>query len=308
MNDGGNFTTKADITGSYQPDNSSPGTGRGTAIINGLNYVYYVIDGQHAQFMETDPDQVIAGTNAGEAVAQQIGTPNNTSAFNSSSFVFVMGGSDSSLSPFTRGGRFTATGGSVASILLDENDAGSSQSVPKSGVLSGGTITLDGDNSGRGTLTFTDTVNNTGTYRFVFYLSSATQGVIQDVTTVQVGGSCYASGCHGRHAAGTNRRAVYFGRPCNGILPSIGAAQTATAKKTLSGASRLPTRPRTASWTTTSLAWANSSLIRPSTVYSPSAEMVQAAQASTVPSWRDLAALQLSRSIISRTSPTPAQF
>lgn len=188
VNDGGNFTTKADITGSYQPDNNSPGTGRGTAIINGLNYVYYVIDGQHAQFMETDPDQVIAGTNAGEAVAQQIGTPNNTSAFNSSSFVFVMGGSDSSLSPFTRGARFTATGGSVAGILLDENDAGSSQSVPKSGVLSGGTITLDGDNSGRGTLTFTDTVNNTGTYSFVFYLNSATQGVIQDVTTVLVGG------------------------------------------------------------------------------------------------------------------------
>jgi hypothetical protein len=62
-------------------------------------------------------------------------------------------------------------------------------SVPSSGVLNAGTATLDGDGSGRGTFTFTDTVGNTGTYTFVFYLSSASQGVIQDVSTVMVNGA-----------------------------------------------------------------------------------------------------------------------
>lgn len=193
LNEGGNIVPKSPISGgSFATDSSNPGTGRGFATIGGVDYVYYVIDSQHVQFMGVDPDGAAPGTLAGEAVAQQIGVPNQTSSFTSGSFVFVMGGSDSSGSPFTRGGRFTANGGSVASILLDENDAGSPVSVPKSGVLSGGTITLDGDNSGRGTLTFTDTVNNTGTYSFVFYLSSATQGVIQDVTTVLVNNTATA--------------------------------------------------------------------------------------------------------------------
>jgi len=53
-------------------------------------------------------------------------------------------------------------------------------------LLNSGTITLDGDNSGRGTITFTDTVNHSGTFNFVFYLSSTSQGVIQDVSTVLV--------------------------------------------------------------------------------------------------------------------------
>ena len=189
LNEAGTFATKASISGgSFGTDNTNVGTGRGLATIGGVDYVYYVIDSQHVQFMGIDQDTAAPGTLVGEAVAQQTGVPNQTSAFSASSFVFVMGGSDSSLAPFTRGGRFTATGGSVASILLDQNDAGSALTVPSTGVLSGGTITLDGDNTGRGTITFTDTVSHTGTFSFVFYLSSATQGVIQDDTTVLIGG------------------------------------------------------------------------------------------------------------------------
>ncbi|MGB2637814.1 MAG: hypothetical protein WAN32_02580, partial [Candidatus Acidiferrum sp.] len=185
VNDNGTIISKAIISGGgYQTDTGDLGTGRGTATIGTSNYVYYVIDSQHVQLMETDLDLVVAGTNLGEAVAQQAGTPNSLTAFNGSSFVFEMGGSDANLNPFTRAGRLTATGGSLGSILLDQNDAGTSQSVPASGVLSAGTVTLDGDNTGRGTFTFTDTVNHTGTYTFVFYLNSATQGVIQDITTV----------------------------------------------------------------------------------------------------------------------------
>jgi len=189
VNDGGTIVPKAIISGGdYLTDSTNPGTGRGTASIGGRAFVYYVIDSQHVQLMETDGDEVNVGTIAGEAVAQQAGTPNSVTAFNSSSFVFVMGGSDTEGDPFTRGGRLTATGANLSGILLDQNDAGSVLTVPSTGVLSAGTITMDGDNSGRGTITFTDTVSHTGTFSFVFYLSSATQGVIQDVTTVQVGG------------------------------------------------------------------------------------------------------------------------
>ena len=184
INDNGTFVTKAQISGgSYMMDSSNPGTGRGTAIIGGLNYVFYVIDGQHAQFMETDPDLVTGGTNLGEAIAQT-SPPNNVSAFSDNSFVFVIGGS-SGVGPITRGVRLTATGGSLSAILLDEDSAGVETNLS---LLSSGTVTLDGDNSGRGTITFTDNIKNTGTYSFVFYLNSATQGVIQDVSTVLSGG------------------------------------------------------------------------------------------------------------------------
>ena len=174
VNDNGIVTAKAIISGgSFATDNSNPGTGRGVASLGGIDYVYYVIDGQHAQFMSIDEDTSAPGTLGGEAVAQQAGTPNDVTSFSSSSFVFVMGGSGEGV-PITRGGRFTATGGSLSSILTDFNDGGTVKSIP---LANSGTITLDGDNTGRGTITYTDSV---ATYSWVFYLSSATQGVIQD--------------------------------------------------------------------------------------------------------------------------------
>jgi hypothetical protein len=188
VNENGIFVTKASISGgSYATDNNHPGTGRGLAIISGLNFVYYVIDSQHVQFMGIDQDAAAPGTLLGEAGAQQAGTPINVSSFSNSSFVFVMGGTGAS-GPLARAGRLTATGANLSAILLDNNNAGAIITVPANGVLNAGTVTLDGDGSGRGTFTFTDTINNTGTYTFVFYLSSASQGVIQDVSTVLVNG------------------------------------------------------------------------------------------------------------------------
>ncbi len=188
VNDNGTFVTKAPILGgSYATDTTNLGTGRGLANIGGIDFVYYVIDGQHVQFMGIDQDAAAPGTLLGEASAQQAGTPNDVTAFNNSSFVFDMGGTGSS-GPLARAGRLTATGSNLSAILLDNNNAGTVKTVPPSGVLSAGTVTLDGDGSGRGTFTFTDTVSNTGTFTFVFYLSSATAGVIQDVSTVVSGG------------------------------------------------------------------------------------------------------------------------
>jgi hypothetical protein len=188
VNDNGNFTTKARIDGvGYATDNNNLGTGRGLATIGGLDFVYYVIDSQHIEFMGIDQDAAAPGTILGEAAAQQAGTPTDVTSFNSSSFVFVMGGTSAS-GPLARAGRLTATGANLSAIQVDNNNAGSVKTVPPTGVLSAGTVTLDGDGSGRGTFTFTDTVSNTGTFTFVFYLSSATQGVIQDVSTVVSGG------------------------------------------------------------------------------------------------------------------------
>jgi hypothetical protein len=188
VNENGDFITKASISGGgYETDPNYPGTGRGLATIGGLDFVYYVIDSQHVQFMGIDQDASAPGTILGEAIAQQAGTPVNVSSFSNSSFVFVMGGTGGS-GPLARAGRLTATGANLAAILLDNNNAGAIITVPSTGVLNAGTVTLDGDGSGRGTFTFTDTVNNTGTYTFVFYLSSATTGVIQDVSTVVSGG------------------------------------------------------------------------------------------------------------------------
>jgi hypothetical protein len=186
INDGGNIVTKASIAGGgYATDNTNLGTGRGLATIDGLDYVYYVIDSQHVQFMDIDTDLVNVGTNLGEGIAEQASSPTNVSSFSSSSFVFVLGGSNvTDLGPHTRAVRLTATGGVLSAILLDDNNEGTFVSVPATGVISAGTVTLDGDGSGRGTFTFTENASNT--FSFVFYLSSATQGVIQDVSTVQI--------------------------------------------------------------------------------------------------------------------------
>jgi hypothetical protein len=189
VNEAGTLITKAAISGgSYATDPNNPGTGRGTANIGGLDFVYYVIDNQDVVLMGIDLDAAAPGTIIGEASAQQAGTPTQTSSFNNSSFVFVVGGSSTTNgAPHTRGVRLTATGGALSAVVLDDNNAGVVTTIPATSVLGNGTVTLDGDGSGRGTFTFAQSASNT--FTFVFYLSSATQGVIQDVSLVQFNGS-----------------------------------------------------------------------------------------------------------------------
>lgn len=188
VNDAGALSGKTSISGgAYATDNANPGTGRGLANIGGLDFVYYVIDSRHVEFMGIDTDTAAPGTILGEATAQLAGTPNDVGSFNNSSFVFVMGGSNvTDAGPHTRAARLTATGGALSAILLDDNNEGSVTSVPATGVLNAGTVTLDGDGSGRGTFTFAQNASNT--FTFIFYLSSATEGVIQDVSSVTNGG------------------------------------------------------------------------------------------------------------------------
>jgi hypothetical protein len=100
--------------------------------------------------------------------------------------VFSLGGSSLSGAD-VRTGRATFSGGNLSNILMDDNNSsasgsGNSNPVPiPNGTLSSTTYAIDPSGNGRGTMTFTD--SKKGTYSFIFYLSSPTQGVIQDVST-----------------------------------------------------------------------------------------------------------------------------
>jgi hypothetical protein len=128
---------------------------------------------------------------AGDAL-QQTGTPTTTAAA-AGSFSFLIGGSSvfNVGGAIARGARFTTdASGAVTNIQLDDNNNGSITSVTTGTSISNAKFAIDTANpgSGRGTLTFTASGSpNAGMFNFVFYLASATQGVIQDTSNGVVG-------------------------------------------------------------------------------------------------------------------------
>jgi hypothetical protein len=156
----------------YRVDTNGDGSafGRGTANIAGQAFAFYVVDTTRVKFIGTGfPTALI-----GDAVAQQ------NIAFNTASlggsFTFLIGGSSSSGSIATAG-RFTADGGGkITNVVLDENNNGGITLLPNGTVT--GSYTVDGNQLGGGTLTWTDT--KSGTFAFIFYLISPTQAVIQE--------------------------------------------------------------------------------------------------------------------------------
>jgi len=189
-NDNANPTGGQPFTsGSFQADaTNNADFGRGTMTFTAggtqYHYIYYVVNGSRLCLME---DSSFSGVlTAGTATAQS-SVPTTNATFNGN-FAFLTSGSGNS-GPLTRIGRFTANGsGGLTSVFADTNDNGITAQVPK-GSLSATTYSIDGNfpGSGRGTLTFTD--SSLGTYSFVFYLSSASGGVIQDVTLANSGGN-----------------------------------------------------------------------------------------------------------------------
>jgi len=182
VNEAGLTSSLVGISGNYSADSLNPGAsltsfGRGVAQINdgGSNpaFVFYIVDGTRVRFLSSSA----AGLLLGDAVAQA-NVPTQASSFNSG-FVFALGGADVSAggTPLSRLGRFTANGATVTAALVDTNDAG--KNVQTNSITSG-TITIDPAGSGRGTLTFKDP-NQSAAYEFVFYLSTPSSGVIQDV-------------------------------------------------------------------------------------------------------------------------------
>lgn len=165
--------------GTYQLDaTNGPTFGRGAVAFTAggatFNYIFYMVDGSRLRMMETNSTALTVG----DAMAQANNVPTTNAGF-TGSFAMLIGGA-SGAGPDARLGRFTSDGnGGLTAIVLHDNNAGNFQSVPK-GTVSQASYALDSTlpGSGRGTATFND--SSLGTFIFIFYMVSPTQGVIQD--------------------------------------------------------------------------------------------------------------------------------
>ncbi len=169
-------------------DAANSAFGRGQTIINGRTFEFYVVDGSNLAVLEEDG----SGLTSGFATAQNA-VPTQTSGV-AGSFVFDVGGSansTTSVGPLARAGRFDANGGAITNLFLDENFSGTASTFPGAGGIGNVTFTIDAAGSGRGTLTFTD-VTSGHVFSYVFYMTSASGGFIQDTSsTVVADGSLF---------------------------------------------------------------------------------------------------------------------
>jgi hypothetical protein len=165
------------------PTNGNGATfGRGTSTINGISYVFYIVDGTRIKFMG-----ISIGALLGDAAAQTGTIPTQTSNFNAGNFAVLVGGSSvlGTMGPITRAGRFKTDGsGNLSNIFLDTNNFGSRHSTIPTSISSASyaidtTPTVVG--SGRGTMTIQE-LGLTDAFKYVFYLISPTQAVIQDTS------------------------------------------------------------------------------------------------------------------------------
>jgi hypothetical protein len=167
------------ITGSFGTDGANPAgpmlCGRGKAQIAGELYVYYVVGPTRVRLISAGTDGAML---TGDAIAQS-NLPASVNAINGG-FVFIAAGSSSAGGGITRIGRFTATGSTTLSnVLQDTNNSGK---FFQANSTTSTNITFD-PTFGRGTFSFTDPQFPSAPSIFIFYLSSATQGVVQEVTT-----------------------------------------------------------------------------------------------------------------------------
>ena len=157
----------------YALDTNGNGTayGRGTAVIAGRPFAFYVVDATRLKFLSTDFPSALAG----DAFAQQ--NIAFTPASVNGNFAFLIGGSSSS-GPITTAGRFTADGnGNISTVVLDENNSGTVTLLPSGTVT--GSYTVDSNQFGGGTVTWTD--SKVGSFSFIFYLISPNKAVFQEV-------------------------------------------------------------------------------------------------------------------------------
>ena len=154
---------------------------------NSFQYAFVIVNSTKLHMIEVPASgsslPVTAGTANGQAAP-----PANNPAF-SGNFVFLIFGVGTHSSN-VKAGRFTADGAgglNLNSLALDDKQLGSSITQIPSGTLSNASYTIDTNfpASGRGTATFTD--SSKGTFKFIFYMSSASEGVIQDNSLNLVG-------------------------------------------------------------------------------------------------------------------------
>ena len=173
------------VSGSFAADPTYGSTfGRGTAtlILNGttVNFAFYAVGTGRIRMLRTN----FPATSVGDAVAQTGTIPTATSGL-TGSFAFILSGSNL-IGADVRAGRVSLSSGAVSNVQLDDDNSSASGSgnsnhtaIP-AGTISAATYTIDPSGDGRGTLTFND--SSAGTFSFIFYLSSPTQAVIQDVS------------------------------------------------------------------------------------------------------------------------------
>jgi hypothetical protein len=158
-------------------------SGRGTAVIEGQDYAFYIVDSTRVRFISSNTLTGNAGPMlSGDAVLQGNTIPANLSAI-SGSFAFLVGGSDSVGNGITRVGRLTATGNALSKMLMDVNDGSNEVQFDN---LSNGSISSYDPATGRGQFSLQD--SNSQVYTFVFYLSSQNGGVLQDVSPSNTAG------------------------------------------------------------------------------------------------------------------------
>jgi hypothetical protein len=166
-------------TGSFTSDPQNSSFGRGLATIAGETYAFYIVDPTRlVRLISIGNGTTTPPMLTGDAVIQG-SLPASVSAINGG-FAFLVAGSDASGNGLIRVARFTAAGATLSKLLMDVNDNASESQLNN---LSNGTISAYDPTTGRGTLSFGNTI---ATFTFVFYLSSQSSGVIQEQT---VGGN-----------------------------------------------------------------------------------------------------------------------
>ena len=153
-------------------------SGRGTASVNGQTLVFYIVDGTRLRFIEAD---AIAQT-VGDAFQQSGTIPTQVGGL-SGNFAFIISASAvaGNFGNIARVGSAAFSGGALASVSLDDNNAGTYKKLTGDS----GTYTIDAAGSGRGTFTFAD--SSLGTFSYVFYLFSPTQAVVLETSNAVVG-------------------------------------------------------------------------------------------------------------------------
>jgi len=181
-NDNGVLSSGALGPGSFGTDPQiAAGTnscGRGLATIGGQTYEYYVVDATRIRFISVNTGAALVG----DAFAQNA-IP--TSAANiSSNLTFIVSGQTGDGNGFiTRVGRFSTNGSTVTNALVDTNDGDAKFTQTTEANPTNASVTYD-PTTGRGTVTFQDH-NLALPFSFVFYLNSATGGVIQETTSAK---------------------------------------------------------------------------------------------------------------------------
>ena len=153
------------------------GTGRGTATVGSLNFVFYVVDANHLKIVANTGSSLLGG----EAFRQ---TGPITNASFSGPFAFTVAGTDTSRFPLAFGGTITSNGsGGLTAGTQDFNDAGN---LNIGVAMTSGSYSLPG---GRGTLTIT---NSLSTFNFAIYPTTNGVHMIEFDSGLAISGAAFA--------------------------------------------------------------------------------------------------------------------